>query len=155
MIYIDPPFDVGADFKMEVKVGDQETYTKSPNVLEEIAYRDTWGRGKDSFLSMLHERLVLMHRLLTRDGTLFLHMGPKLAAHCRILLDEVFGSENMIADITWQRHDPHNDAVKRPGNISDRILWYAKNEKYYYDSDIERTSLSASALKEYSLFELD
>ncbi|MDR3358725.1 MAG: hypothetical protein LBN96_07760 [Desulfovibrio sp.] len=54
LIYIDPPFDVGADFSMDIEIGD-ETFTKKPNILEEIAYRDTWGRGADSFLAMIYE----------------------------------------------------------------------------------------------------
>ena len=56
LIYIDPPFDVGADFSMDIEIGD-ETFTKDPNVLEEIAYRDTWGQGVDSFVAMIYERL--------------------------------------------------------------------------------------------------
>lgn len=59
LIYIDPPFDVGADFSMDIEVGD-ETFTKQPSILEELAYRDTWGQGADSFLAMIFERLVLM-----------------------------------------------------------------------------------------------
>ena len=63
LIYIDPPFDVGADFSMDIEIGD-ETFTKDPNILEEIAYRDTWGEGTDSFLAMIYERLILMRDLL-------------------------------------------------------------------------------------------
>ena len=50
LIYIDPPFDVGADFSMDIEIGD-DTFTKKPNILEEIAYRDTWGKGADSFIA--------------------------------------------------------------------------------------------------------
>ena len=66
LIYIDPPFDVGADFSMDIEIGG-ETFHKEPNLLEQIAYRDTWGRGADSFISMLYERLILMRDLLTED----------------------------------------------------------------------------------------
>ena len=59
LIYIDPPFDVGADFSMDIEIG-SDTFTKKPNILEEIAYRDTWGKGADSFIAMIYERLVLM-----------------------------------------------------------------------------------------------
>ncbi|MBU1022850.1 hypothetical protein KKB99_01075, partial [bacterium] len=52
LIYIDPPFDVGADFSMDIKIGD-EKFTKQPSVLEELAYRDTWGKGADSFIAMI------------------------------------------------------------------------------------------------------
>ena len=64
LIYIDPPFDVGADFSMDIEVGG-ETFQKEPNLLEQIAYRDTWGRGADSFIAMLYERLILMRDLMT------------------------------------------------------------------------------------------
>ena len=63
LIYIDPPFDVGADFSMDIEVGG-ETFHKEPNLLEQIAYRDTWGRGADSFIAMIYERLILMRVLM-------------------------------------------------------------------------------------------
>ncbi|MEM7538125.1 MAG: adenine methyltransferase [Chloroflexota bacterium] len=66
LIYIDPPFDVGADFSMDIEIGG-DTFTKKPNILEEIAYRDTWGKGADSFISMIYERLVLMRDLLAEE----------------------------------------------------------------------------------------
>lgn len=66
LIYIDPPFDVGADFSMDIEIGG-DTFTKKPNVLEELAYRDTWGKGADSFIAMIYERLVLMRDLLPKE----------------------------------------------------------------------------------------
>jgi len=72
LIYIDPPFDVGADFSMKVEIGDDEL-TKKPNVLEELAYRDTWGKGADSFIAMIYERLSLMRDLLADDGSRYVH----------------------------------------------------------------------------------
>ena len=63
LIYIDPPFDVGADFSMDIEIGG-ETFHKEPNLLEQIAYRDTWGRGADSFIAMIYERLILMRELM-------------------------------------------------------------------------------------------
>ena len=65
LIYIDPPFDVGADFSMDIEIGG-ETFHKEPNLLEQIAYRDTWGRGADSFIAMIYERLILMRDLMHR-----------------------------------------------------------------------------------------
>ena len=53
LIYIDPPFDVGAGFSMDIEIGG-ETFHKEPNLLEQIAYRDTWGRGADSSIDMLY-----------------------------------------------------------------------------------------------------
>ena len=153
LIYIDPPFDVGADFSMNIEIGD-ETLTKQPGILEEIAYRDTWGRGADSFITMIYERLVLMRDLLSEDGSIFIHIGPKLAPHTRFICDELFGNSNFLGEVIWVRTDPHNDAVKKLGVVSDRILWFSKGQKYFYNSDIERTELSDSAEGEYSLLEL-
>ncbi len=90
LIYIDPPFDVGADFSMDIEIGG-ETLTKKPNVLEEIAYRDTWGKGADSFISMIYERLILMRDLLAEDGSIYVHCDPRVNSMIRLVLDEVFG----------------------------------------------------------------
>ncbi|EQD70299.1 DNA methylase N-4/N-6 domain-containing protein, partial [mine drainage metagenome] len=88
-------------------------------------------------------------------GSIFMHMGPKLAPHTRVICDELFGANRLLGEIVWQRTDPHNDAVKKLGVITDRILWFGKGDRYYYDVNVERTNLSDSAESEYSLLELD
>ena len=100
LIYIDPPFDVGADFSMDIEIGN-ETFTKDPNILEEIAYRDTWGKGADSFASMIYERLNLMHDLLAKDGSIYVHCDWRVTAYMRLALDEVFRKENFQREIIW------------------------------------------------------
>src|ERR1700704_3568072 len=89
LIYIDPPFDVGADFSMDIEIGD-DTFTKKPSILEEIAYRDTWGKGSDSFIAMIYERLVLMRDLLAEDGSIYVHCDFRVNSFIRAILDEVF-----------------------------------------------------------------
>ena len=84
LIYIDPPFDVGADFSMDIEIGDN-TFTKRPNVLEELAYRDTWGKGADSFIAMIYERLVLMRDLLAEDGSIFVHCDHQFSYFVRLV----------------------------------------------------------------------
>ena len=84
LIYIDPPFDVGADFSMDIEIGD-DTFTKKPNVLEQIAYSDTWGKGADSFIAMIYERLILMRDLLADDGSIYVHCDWRVC-FCRQLL---------------------------------------------------------------------
>ena len=99
LIYIDPPFDVGADFSMDIEIGG-ETLTKNPNILEEIAYRDTWGKGQDSFIAMIYERLSLMRDLLAEDGSIYVHCDWRVNSHIRLVLDEVFsGFSN--SEIIW------------------------------------------------------
>lgn len=124
LIYIDPPFDVGADFSMDIEIGD-DTFTKKPNILEEIAYRDTWGHGADSFIAMIYERLLLMHNLLAEDGSIYVHCDPRVNQHIRACLDEVFGKQQFLNEIIWKRTSARSDA-KNWGAIHDMLLFYRK-----------------------------
>jgi adenine-specific DNA-methyltransferase len=92
LVYVDPPFDTGDDFSYRVPVGDA-ALTKVPSILEEHAYRDTWGRGKGSYLGMLYERLVLIHELLAEDGSLVIHLDWHQGHYVKVLLDEIFGED--------------------------------------------------------------
>jgi DNA modification methylase len=155
LIYIDPPFDIGADFTLPVVIGGgPNSVDKEQSILEEIAYRDTWGRGINSYLSFLYERLVLSRDLLKDSGSIFIHVGPAVSHLVRTLAQDVFGAPCFMNEIVWQRSDPHNDAKKKLGVVSDRILWFGKTPSPYYDSDIQRDDLSTSAESEYSLLEL-
>lgn len=131
LIYIDPPFDVGADFSMDIEIGG-ETFHKEPNLLEQIAYRDTWGRGADSFISMIYERLILMRDLLAPDGTIYVHMGPRVNHLVRAALDEVFGIDHNLNEIIWRRAFAHSDSG-RCGIIHDVILFYSKGEDWTWN----------------------
>ncbi|WP_287125593.1 site-specific DNA-methyltransferase [Desulfobacter sp.] len=131
LIYIDPPFDVGADFSMDIEIGG-ETLTKKPSVLEEIAYRDTWGKGADSFISMIYERLVLMRDLLAEAGSIYVHCDFRLNSYMRVVLDEVFGSNQYINEITWKRTSAHSDP-KHYGINVDSIFYYSKSCKWIWN----------------------
>lgn len=100
LIYIDPPFDVGADFSMDIKVG-SDTFTKKPSIIEEIAYRDTWGKGADSFISMIYERLVLMRDLLSEDGSIYVHCDWRVNSYIALIMDEIFGRKNNLNQVQW------------------------------------------------------
>ncbi len=127
LIYIDPPFDVGADFSMDIEIGG-DTFTKKPGILEELAYRDTWGKGADSFIAMIYERLVLMRDLLAEDGSIYVHCDWRVNSHIRLVLDEVFGHERYLNEITWQRTSAHSDPGHYGVNV-DSILYYLKSDK--------------------------
>ncbi|MBI5412148.1 site-specific DNA-methyltransferase [Candidatus Peregrinibacteria bacterium] len=132
LIYIDPPFDVGADFSMNITIGDEEeSFTKQPSVIEEIAYRDTWGKGADSYIAMLYERLNLMRDLLSLNGSIYIHLGEPVTHFVKLICDEIFGSINFINDITWKRSHAHGDAgqgAKHFGRTTESILIYVKNK---------------------------
>jgi DNA modification methylase len=127
LIYIDPPFDVGADFSMDIEVGD-ETLTKQPNVLEELAYRDTWGKGNDSYIQMIYERLSLMYSLLSADGSFFLHCDWRTNYFSRMILEEVFGKENFINQITWKCSSAHSN-TKNKFDITDQTILFARKSE--------------------------
>jgi len=133
LIYIDPPFDVGADFSMDIEIGSStgsgqtETFTKKPNILEEIAYRDTWGKGADSFISMIYERLVLMRDLLAENGSIYVHCDWRVNSYMRLAMDEVFGVDNFTNEIVWKRSEAHSDS-NTFGKIHDVLLFYRKSE---------------------------
>jgi adenine-specific DNA-methyltransferase len=131
LIYIDPPFDVGADFSMDIEIGD-DTFTKKPNILEEIAYRDTWGKGEDSFIAMIYERLVLMRDLLAEDGSIYVHCDWRVNSAIRFVMDEVFGLSQFRNEITWQRTGAQNDAG-RFGVVHDTLLMYSFTVKNIFN----------------------
>ena len=131
LIYIDPPFDVGADFSMNIEVGDEE-FTKQPNILEEIAYRDTWGKGADSFISMIYERLILMRDLLAEDGSIYVHCDWRVNSYIRLVLDEIFGSDNFLNELLWRRRTNTVKAISKKFSVNtDTIYLYVKNREFY------------------------
>jgi len=130
LIYIDPPFDVGADFSMDIEIGG-DTFTKRPNILEEIAYRDTWGKGADSFISMIYERLILMRDLLAEDGSIYVHCDWRVNSYIRQILDEVFGSSNYKNGVIWQKIRVVKAQSNSFGNVHDYIYFYAKSKNIF------------------------
>ena len=133
LIYIDPPFDVGADFSMKVEIGDEEL-TKEPNVLEELAYRDTWQKGADSFIAMIYERLSLMRDLLAENGSIYVHCDWRVNSYIRLTMDEVFGKNNFISEIIWKRTGARAQS-KFINPVHDSIYFYAKdNNKIQWNS---------------------
>ncbi|SFM07018.1 adenine-specific DNA-methyltransferase [Nitrosomonas nitrosa] len=131
LIYIDPPFDVGADFSMDIEIGG-DTFTKKPNILEEIAYRDTWGKGADSFIAMIYERLVLMRDLLAEDGSIYVHCDWRVNSYIRLVMDEVFGKEKLLNQIIWKRIFSHSGG-KKFGIVDDTILLYIKSDSFIFN----------------------
>ncbi|MBI5179374.1 MAG: site-specific DNA-methyltransferase [Nitrospinae bacterium] len=137
LIYIDPPFDVGADFSMDIEIGG-DTFTKKPNIMEELAYRDTWGKGADSFIAMIYERLVLMRDLLAEDGSIYVHCDWRVNAYIRLALNEVFGIDRFINEITWKRAHTVKGNIgqgsKYMGANTDTIFAYAKSPAYVFNN---------------------
>jgi DNA modification methylase len=151
LIYIDPPFDVGADFTMDVPIGDgKETVGKDQSTLEMVAYRDMWGKGTDSYLHMMFERLTLMKELLSEKGSIYLHCDYRMDSYLRLVADDVFGRDKSVSVIQWKRtfNSGSSKAIsqKWPSNL-DTILQYRKGDKYTFNREFR--SYSEGALKRY------
>jgi DNA modification methylase len=148
LIYIDPPFDIGADFSMDIEIGG-ETFHKEPNLLEQIAYRDTWGAGADSFISMVYERLILMRDLMHQDGSIYVHCDWRVNSFMRLALDEVFGTENYRNEIRWKRQPPRGaKAISRQfAKSSDTILYYSRRDNYVWNPQFKPYSAEYVAAK--------
>ena len=131
LIYIDPPFAVGSDFSITVELGDFEL-EKQSSAIEEVAYRDTWGKGEHSYVQMILERVRLLSDLLTPDGSLFFHCDWRTTGLNRLILDEIFGADKFINEIVWL-YGLGGSSNRYFPRKHDTIFWYAKSDKYFFD----------------------
>lgn len=142
LIYIDPPFDVGADFSMDIEIGG-ETFHKEPNLLEQIAYRDTWGRGADSFMAMIHERLSLMRDLLAEDASIYVHCDWRVNWGIRCSLNEIFGADNFRNEIVWHYENKLGTGwgAKTFDTRHDILLKFSKAKNYVHNEVSEKVKV--------------
>ncbi|HLA27862.1 MAG TPA: DNA methyltransferase [Syntrophales bacterium] len=132
---IDPPFDVGADFTMNIPIGDEsETIGKDQSTLEMVAYRDMWGRGTDSYLHMMYEDLVLMRELLSEKGSIYVHVDWRVNSFLRLILDEIFGQEYFRNEIAWHYSGWNKKLAGSFEKRHDSILFYSKTERPSFNS---------------------
>jgi adenine-specific DNA-methyltransferase len=146
LIYIDPPFDTGADFSFMATVpghassgDDSVSFVKEPSIIEQKAYRDTWGRGLDSYLNWFYETVVLIYEILHETGSLYVHLDYHVSHYAKVVLDDVFGAENFKNEIVWKRSLPHNDP-KKYGAIHDSIMFYSRGETYDFNQQFTEQS---------------
>lgn len=133
LVYIDPPFDVGADFSMSLRIGDEE-FTKKASVIEEVAYRDTWGRGADSFIVMIYERLKLIHGLLAEEGSIFVHCDYRVSSYIRLVLDDIFGTDCFKNEIVWSYGAGGSPREFYPRK-HDTIFFYSKSDTNIFNTE--------------------
>ncbi len=131
LVYIDPPFNTDADFSFTTTIPDSDiSLTKEPNIIEQKAYRDTWGRGLDSYLQWFYETVTILHELLAETGSIYVHLDWRLEHAARCVMDEVFGPESFRNSIAWKRDVAGKGAKKTsrqwPRNM-DTILLYSRS----------------------------
>lgn len=137
LIYIDPPFATGDNFSFNTEVPSDSdsrsiSFIKEPNIIEQKAYRDTWGRGLDGYLHWFYETAILLREMLAPNGSIYVHCDSRVNSGLHLILDEIFGGENFHNDIRWIRSLPHNDP-NQYGRFSDTILYYSRsNERLFH-----------------------
>ena len=128
LIYIDPPFDVGADFTMQVQLGEEgEAVQKEQSIMEAVAYRDTWGKGTDSYLHMMYERLTLMRDLLSNKGSIYVHCDWRVNSLLRLVLDDVFEKDLFLNEIIWAYFAFKRKTARKFPQKHDTIVSYRKD----------------------------
>lgn len=138
LIYIDPPFMVQDDFvaqnSIDIEIDEEEgvVSVKEPTIIETIAYKDTWQNGLDSFLQMMRERLDLMKELLSPSGFIFVHLDWHTTHYVKVLMDELFGYENLRNEIILPRPFTKNlqqqfESIKSLNVGHDTLLFYSTN----------------------------
>lgn len=145
LIYIDPPFDTGADFSYLVEVPDhqvdQTSFTKIPSIIEQKAYRDTWGSGLshvDSYLKWFFETVYFLEKLLKPTGSIYVHLDWHVGHYAKAVLDEVFGPDNFRNEIIRMKSNPKNYTSNAFGNIHDTILFYSKSDNFTWNKAYEK-----------------
>jgi DNA modification methylase len=125
---------VGADFTLNLPIGDStETVEKQQSIFEAIAYRDTWGKETDSYMSMLFERLSLMKLLLSENGSIYVHCDWRVNSIVRLLLDDIFGSEKFVNELIWDKGFRGTESKRIYQRSHETIFFYSKSENYCWN----------------------
>lgn len=140
LIYIDPPFASGADYKKKIEVKKEKAFTDS-NMFEEKQYGDIW--TNDSYLQFMYERLVLMKELLSDTGSIYVHCDYRVCAYLRLILDEIFGKDCFLNEIIWH-YKTGGSTNKYFNRKHDTIFFYAKTQQYYYNNIKEKAVVDKS-----------
>lgn len=140
LVYIDPPFDSGADYVRKVQLRgpkgtlkiDGEDYALG----EQVQYTDIW--SNDNYLQFMYERLLMLKELLSEDGSIILHCNSKKGFLLRSLLDEVFSADSYRNEITWHYVKYQMGQIGQFVDNTDRLLWYSKGQTWTYNLQAEK-----------------
>ena len=145
LIYIDPPFFTNRKYPARIGRGEDSRKPERWELGE--GYHDHW-ETLDAYLDFLYQRLAVMHRLLSPNGTLYLHLDWHADAYARLLLDEIFGADHLLNEIIWAYHGP--SPIRRAFNRKhDTILAYVKSEDYLFNVDAIREPYNENTVKTF------
>jgi len=145
LLYSDPPFFTNRKFS--ARIGRGEDSRKPEGWLMAEGYHDSWP-NLDAYLDFLYQRLALMYRLLAPNGTLYLHLDWHANSYARVLLDELFGPQNLLNEIIWTYHGP--SPIRSAFNRKhDTILAYFKGSEYTFNADTVREPYNPSTVQTF------
>lgn len=145
LIYADPPFFTNRKYPARIGRGEDSRKPDEWQLTE--GYRDHWP-DLEAYLDFLYQRLTLMYRLLAPNGTLYLHLDWHADSYARLLLDEFFGTENLLNEIIWTYHGP--SPIRRAFNRKhDTILVYVKGKDYTFNADAVREPYNPNTVKTF------
>lgn len=134
LVYADPPFFTNRQFNARIGRGEDSRKPDQWKLAE--GYGDDWN-DLDEYLDFLYQRLALTYRLLAPNGTLYLHLDWHADAYARLILDELFGADNLLNEIIWAYHGP--SPIRSAFNRKhDTILSYVKGKGYTFNADAVR-----------------
>lgn len=137
LIYIDPPYDSKADYRTKITLPNCDIEQR-PNVLEQFAYSDTWKEGTVSYLKMMYPRLYLMRELLSEQGSIYVHVDWHVGHYVKILLDDIFGKNNILNEIIWC-YKSGGVGDKTFSKKHDTILFYKKGTNVIFNIQKEKS----------------
>ncbi|MEX2715363.1 MAG: site-specific DNA-methyltransferase [Candidatus Sigynarchaeum springense] len=122
LCYIDPPFFSRRNHKDIAKGTD-----------EVRGFHDTWSGDITNYIEFMRPRVQEINRVLTPNGSFYLHCDVSAVFHLKVMCDDIFGMDNFSTDIIWKRHSPSKNTGRNYGNIVDHILYYVKGEDYTFN----------------------
>jgi adenine-specific DNA-methyltransferase len=150
LIYIDPPFDTGQDFSYTATIPesakteeDEDTaFVKRPSILEQKAYRDTWGvtqaekdcgvSSLDKYLKWFYETAFLLRDLLAEDGCMYVHLDWRMSHYAKLVLDEVFGPDKFLNNVVWEYQTRHS-SDRFWNRKHDDLLLYRNSDRWTFN----------------------
>lgn len=127
MIYMDPPFYSGAKY-----------FSRRSDGSKKFAYNDVWSAGLSEYLKMLTERIFVAKELLSDDGLIWIHLDYRAVHYVKIIMDEIFGMENMLNEIVWG-YRSGGASGRRFARKHDSILLYSKTKDYKFNPQKEKS----------------
>ncbi len=127
LIYLDPPFFSGSNYNISVLEGDTK--------YDSIAYFDCWNKDIDSYLQMLYERIVIFKKLLSKKGSIFIHLDWHASHYIKIILDEIFGKNRFVNEIIWYYYNKYSAGKKNLPRAHDNILVYSKSSDFTFNEE--------------------